>query len=174
MKKLVVLSVLLSVMALPAAAQRGFLDEPVVVPGLGGLGIGTSDAQELALDRQDLAAARQLFARYLGLSPEQMAQWDQLLATLRQTVAPLRTQIETLEGQLRQLLGSSNPDPAAVGSLVLQIKGLGDQVRAAHEAYVAGFEQMLTEEQRAKLRIVRRLSQYPQLIPSCRLLGLCR
>jgi Spy/CpxP family protein refolding chaperone len=170
MKKALVLAVVLAISTVPAMAQqhRGGAGGGQGAPAQGfawdGFGLGENDP----------GVARQALARYLELTPEQMAAWDELLATLRSTVAPLHTQIAALQEQLEQLLGEANPDPAAVGALVIQIKKLRDQVAAAHSAYVAGFEALLSPEQLAKLRLLRGFAEHPELGPACRLVGLCR
>lgn len=112
--------------------------------------------------------AREAVARFLELSPEQVAQWEALLATLRDTVAPLSQQLRSLEGQLAELLKQENPDPAAVGTLVIQIKGVKEAIGQAHREYVNGFEAMLNREQTAKLRFIRQAEKVQPLIPAFR------
>jgi len=176
MKRVTVLALVLAVLALPGMAQqhRGPAPQPGNGSGVPGFGLFGAAWEGFGFGELDFGAARQALARYLELSPEQMAAWDQLLATLRETVTPLRTQIAAFQDQLHELLGQSNPDPAAVGALVIQIKLLHDQISAARHNYMAGFEGLLTQEQLAKLRVLRAFAAHPGLIPACRLAGLCR
>lgn len=173
MKKIFVAAAMVLVLALPASAQRHGGGNPPAVPGTGGGNAGPEGMFGWAQD-ENPGKARQAIARFLQLTEEQMAQWEQLATTLRDTVAPLREQIAGLEGQLRELLSGANPDPAAVGALVIQIKGLREQVAAAHQAYVSGFEAMLSPEQLARYRVLVAFSQHPGLIPACHVVGLCR
>jgi Spy/CpxP family protein refolding chaperone len=116
--------------------------------------------------------AQEMVARYLELTPEQLEQWNQLLATLRQRVEPLRQQLVEAEGALQELLAQANPHPAAVGTLVLQIKQLRDAIAQAQEAYIQAFEALLTPEQLARLRLVRGAQRVMPLIPAFQALRL--
>ncbi len=109
---------------------------------------------------------------FLALTPDQIAQWDTLLATREQTVPPLRTQLQGIEDQLKALLAEPNPDPAAVGNLVLQAKGVRDQIKAAEGAYVDGFGAMLAADQQAKFAFLRRAEQARPVMPAFRLFAL--
>ncbi|GBC78852.1 hypothetical protein HRbin09_00061 [bacterium HR09] len=118
--------------------------------------------------------AREVVARFLELTPEQVTQWEALLTTLRDTVAPLQEQLRNLEGQLAELLKQDNPDPAAVGTLVIQIKGVKEAIGQAHRQYVNGFEGMFTGEQTAKLRLIRQAERVMPLIPAFKAVQLVR
>ncbi len=118
--------------------------------------------------------AREVVARFLELSPEQVAQWEGLLTTLRDTVAPLREQVRNLEGQLAELLEQENPDPAAVGAMVIQIKGVNEAIAQAHREYVNGFEAMLDREQTTKLRFIRQAERVMPVIPAFKAVQLVR
>jgi Spy/CpxP family protein refolding chaperone len=87
-------------------------------------------------------------------------------------VEPLRQQLVEAEGALQELLAQTNPDPAAVGTLVLQIKQLRDAIAQAQEAYIQGFEALLTPEQLARLRLVRGAQRVMPLIPAFQALRL--
>ena len=109
---------------------------------------------------------------FLALTPDQVAQWDALLAVRQQAVPPLRTQLQGIEEQLKTLLAQSNPDPAAVGTLVLQAHGVREQIRAAESAYVDGFNAMLATDQQAKFAFLHRAEKAVPLIPAFRLFAL--
>ncbi len=110
--------------------------------------------------------------QFLALTPDQVAQWDALIATREQTIPPLRDQLRAIEDQIKALLAQPNPDPAAVGALVIQASPIKGQSEAAKAAYVNGFEAMLTADQLAKLNFIRRAEKARPLIPAFRLSGL--
>lgn len=118
--------------------------------------------------------AREAVARFLELTPEQVTQWEALLSTLRNTVAPLQEQLRNLEGQLAELLKQENPDPAAVGALVLQLKEVREGIGQAHREYVNGFEAMLNREQTARLHFIRQAERVQPLIPAFKAVQLVR
>jgi Holliday junction resolvasome RuvABC endonuclease subunit len=45
-------------------------------------------------------------------------------------VQPLKEELEALNEQLRELLAQSSPDATAIGNLMIQIKGLQEQIKA--------------------------------------------
>jgi hypothetical protein len=111
-------------------------------------------------------------ARFLQLSVDQVMQWDVLLEQRKATVEPLRQTLADVETQLEQLLAEEAPDPATVGSLVIQAKDLKGQIADANHAYVEGFEAMLTVEQAGRLAFIRRAEAAQPLFPAFRLFGL--
>ncbi len=111
---------------------------------------------------------------FLALTPDQVAQWNVLIAVREQTIPPLREQLEAIEAQIKALLAQPNPDPAAVGALVIQAAPIRARIEAARAAYVDGFEAMLTGDQLAKLDFMRRAAKAAPLIPAFRLTGLLR
>lgn len=112
--------------------------------------------------------AREEVARFLELSPEQVTQWEGLISTLRDTAVPLREQLRELEEQLGELLRQENPEAAAVGPLVIQIKNVKETLGQAHREYVNGFEAMLNRQQTAKLQFIRQAERVQPLIPAFR------
>ncbi len=120
----------------------------------------------------DGARAREAVIKFLGLASDQVASWDALLAARKVAVEPLQEVLQATEKELQGLLQADNPDPAAVGKLVLKAKELREQIGAAHKAYVEGFEAMLTAEQKNKLAFLRRAERAAPLVPAFRLFGL--
>jgi len=123
-------------------------------------------------DPGDVPRPKEVVTRVLALTPEQVTEWEGMLDTLHATVEPLATQLRDVEEQLKTLLAEPNPDPTQVGTLVLQGKGLRDQIRDAREAYLDAFEAMLTVGQKGKLGFVRRADRIQPAIPAFRLFGL--
>ena len=71
-------------------------------------------------------------ARYLRLTEAQLTSARALADALRATVQPLYQSIEPLEENLRDLLDVASPNVTSVGTVVVQIDGIRDQVRDAH------------------------------------------
>ena len=136
-------------------------------------------AEEVALEVEvlDMGAAdhpraKAAIGEFLALTENQVAEWDALLAAREEAVAPLREQLLATEEQLRELLQSENPDPGAVGTLVLSGKTLREGIGATHRTYVEEFEAMLTNEQKGKLGAVRRAARLAPLVPAFGAFGL--
>jgi Spy/CpxP family protein refolding chaperone len=123
-------------------------------------------------DDPETPRAKQAVIRFLQLTEDQVAGWDALVEAREAKVAPLREQLKATEEDLRELLAGDNPDPAAVGALVIKGKELKEQIGAAHKEYVDGFEAMLTPEQGNRLTALRRAAHLEPLFPAFRLYGL--
>ncbi len=126
----------------------------------------------VAQERPVVDRAEREVAAFLGLEESQVTAWEGLLETRGAAVKALQEEMDPLEEQLAALLGQTSPDPAAVGALVIQVKGLKEEIRAANDAYQDGFEALLTEEQAGKLGVVRRAARLEPIVPAFRLLGL--
>lgn len=87
-------------------------------------------------------------ARYLKLTPAQIETQKQLLQTLQAEVKPLHESLKPLHEQLRTQLDGT--DACAIGNTMLQIEGVRDQIRAAHQDFDEAFSAILTPEQLAK------------------------
>ena len=120
----------------------------------------------------DGSRAREVVIQFLGLTAEQVTAWDALLETRKAAVEPLREELQAVEEQLRELLLSEAPDPATVGTLVLQAQALREQIVAANQAYLDAFEALLTTEQATRLTLLRRAERAQPLFPAFRLFGL--
>ena len=149
-------------LAVPALAQQG------------GGGAVRAELRMAGAQAGDLdgSRAREVVVRFLGLTAEQVTAWDALLETRKAAVEPLRTELQATEKELAELLATENPDATAVGTLVLKAKALREQIAAANEAYVDGFEALLTDEQKGKLAFLRRAERAQELFPAFRLFGL--
>jgi Spy/CpxP family protein refolding chaperone len=89
-------------------------------------------------------------ARYLKLTPAQVVTLKELTQDLHDTTKSLHQQVQPLEEQLRSQLEPASPDACAVGTTVVQINGLRDQIRNAREDFDEAFSAILTPEQLAK------------------------
>lgn len=111
-------------------------------------------------------------ARFLQLTPEQVEQWKGLLQVQEDALTPLREELRATEEQLGELLRGENPDPAAIGTLVLQGKAIKEEMGEAHRAYLDGFAALLTPEQTQRLEGIRRAARLEPLFPAFRMFGL--
>ena len=89
-----------------------------------------------------------VLAEYLALTASQKDSWETIQSNLRTTLDSFRDQQHTLHEQLETALEGT--DAAAVGNLMLQIRAIGDQIKAAHDAAHAQFAALLTAEQKVK------------------------
>ncbi len=116
--------------------------------------------------------SHEAIVNFLQMTPDQVSQWDALIADRETVVTPLRDQLDAVKQQLAELLSGPDPDPTEVGNLTIQAHDLGQQIRAANQTYIDGFEGMLNEEQTGKLGLVRHADQVRPLLPAFRLFGL--
>lgn len=139
-----------------------------------GLGLAGLAAPALAQEPgpPDLPRAKQAVARYLQLTPDQVTAWDGLLAARAAALEPLRLELRDTEEALRDLLAEENPDPFAVGELVLAGKELREQIGQVNRDYARAFDALLQPEQKARLGALRRAELLEPLFPAFRLLGL--
>ena len=87
-------------------------------------------------------------AEYLGLTADQKAAWQTNQQELRTAAQALHEQQRALHDALQTALESG--DATAVGTIMLQIRAIGDQLKAARDAAEAKFEALLTSEQISK------------------------
>jgi Spy/CpxP family protein refolding chaperone len=102
---------------------------------------------------------------YLGLSDQQVTELRQLRKSEFQAVRPMFQDMRTKAMALRNLLKTSNPDPAAVGQATLALKTEREQIAAATANYRNQAVQKLTPDQQAKLQA---LAQARKLAPDFR------
>ena len=95
-----------------------------------------------------------IVAGFLGFTDAQGARFGQLLGALQASVGPLQQQMMVQQKALESALIADQPDPAAVGKLVLQIRALQKQVGQAFQSYHESFLAMLTQDQMEKTQAV--------------------
>lgn len=91
-----------------------------------------------------------ILKQVLELTDAQIEATARLLETRQAAVAPVAAELQALEPQLAALLESGS-DPAAVGEVILTIRGLQQQIAQHQHAFAAGFRELLTERQRERL-----------------------
>ena len=106
-----------------------------------------------------------IMAGFLGFSDTQAARFGQLLQGLQSTVGPLQQQMMAQQKALDTVLSADQPDPAAVGKLVLTVRALQKQIGQAFQSYHEGFLALLTQEQKEKTQAVIGAAQ---LLPAVR------
>lgn len=116
--------------------------------------------------------AVQVVANTLQLDEQQIEQWSAIRAATAEAVEPLAAEIEVLQEQLDELLASDNPDPGAVGELILALRNLRQQVVGIGQAAIGEFEALLSEEQAQRLNAVRRAARLQRVLPAFRVFHL--
>jgi Spy/CpxP family protein refolding chaperone len=96
-------------------------------------------------------------AEYLALTADQKAAWETIQNETRDSMRALHEQERTLAQQLE-----SATDAAAIGNLVLQLRGIATQMHAAREAADATFAATLTAEQQVKFAAFQAASEFLQ------------
>lgn len=94
-------------------------------------------------------------ARLLDLSEGQKQQIAALAETLRATTEPLREQLRANQQQLEAAVAAN--DAQRAGELLIAARALRVQIDAARDAFEAGFEALLTSEQRVKWAVYREI-----------------
>jgi len=166
MKRLIAVLVVGGLAVAPAFAD-GILQPRIIEPELAVTAMEAGDQ-----GAPDFPRAERVITEFLGLDEDQVAEWQALWEAREEAVAPLREQLRATEEQLRELLLGEDPDPGAVGALVLAGKALREGIAAAHQEYLMGFDALLTPEQKGKLGAVRRASRLVPILPAFGVFGL--
>jgi hypothetical protein len=95
----------------------------------------------------------------LGLSDGQISQLVQLRKDEVQALQPIRPQVQEAAKALRDAMAAANPDPAAVGKLILQLRGLREQVQQTNKSYHDRALALLDDAQKTKLANVQQALQ---------------
>ena len=102
----------------------------------------------------------------LDLTDQQLQQLGDLRQAHQQNIRDIRSKSGDLGQKLRQLLQSANPDPAQLGSLLLQQKAIRQQIQDANTAYRNSALNLLTATQKQKVaQIQEALKLAPQAGP---------
>lgn len=89
--------------------------------------------------------AGKALAVYLGLTAEQQASWESIQRETREAGRALHEQERSLAEQLE----AAN-DPNTIGAIVLQLRSINTQLKAAHDAAQAQFAATLNADQQTK------------------------
>jgi len=113
-----------------------------------------------------------VLARFLQLTEPQVANVRTLLDARKDIVEALMKQIPEKEKELQELLNSASPDPAAVGRAAIAIHDLRRQVDEARKGFAAGFEALLTAEQKTRVTTARQAARLQPVVGALRELGI--
>lgn len=109
------------------------------------------------MDRHDgpLPPNGDALVSYLNLTADQKTTWTTARQAFETTVAPLHDKIESAQDQLRQLMDAKSTDAAAIGTLMIAIRDVHDQIKAQHDALDTKLESVLTADQKTRFAAFR-------------------
>jgi hypothetical protein len=143
--------------------------EPVIsLPALSKLSIGHLPEQMQTTTNAangDAPSPIQVVAQFLELRPDQVQEVGQLLQARQAAVVPMFLSIQQRVQQLEALLNSGG-SPAGVGTLVIQIHTLHQQVAQLQQDFLSKFISLLEPEQQQRLEAVRIAGQLQPILPA--------
>ena len=146
MKKMLIAAIALCVVA-PLAAQE--MEPPPIVE-----------------------AAHNRVAGFLQLTDEQISDWDVLYQIHRDAEQPLKDDIAAVQAEIEALFEAGEPDPAALGELMIERRYLGEALLEVHIVYHEAFVALLDESQVRRLRFIARADDVQKIIPAFKLFEL--
>lgn len=111
-------------------------------------------------------------ASFLELTPGQVEQMGALLTQALPILETLGQQSAEVQQQLDLLLSQTNPDPAQIGKLVVQIHALQLEAAQVVEGFHNAFAGLLTQDQKQKLEGITVASQLQPVVGAFRALYL--
>jgi LTXXQ motif family protein len=111
-------------------------------------------------------------ASFLGLTPAQVEQMGALLTQVLPTLETLGQQSAEVQQQLDLLLSQTNPEPAQIGKLVVQLHVLQLEAAQVVEGFHNAFAGLLTQDQKQKLEEVTVASRLQPVVGAFRALYL--
>jgi Spy/CpxP family protein refolding chaperone len=147
----IAMAFLLVSLAIPASAQRSS-DSTAAHHGMGMHMWGMASDQQI--DR-----ALVTLQDKLNLSPAQLTNIRNLAQSRRTTFQSIREQARPKFEQLQALLKQPNPDPAAVGSVVLQLKQIHERARGTQKDLEARLMNILNPAQQQTVNTLRDQAQ---------------
>jgi hypothetical protein len=103
-------------------------------------------------------------ASFLELSPVQVEQMGALLSQVLPVLQTMGQQSAEVQHQLDVLLSQTNPDPAQIGKLVVQLHVLQQQAAQVIESFHNAFAGLLSQDQKQKLEVVTVASQLQPIV----------
>jgi Spy/CpxP family protein refolding chaperone len=88
----------------------------------------------------------------LGLSDQQIGQLTALRKEERQALQPARQEMQQAQKALRDAEAAGTPDPAAIGKLTLQLRGLRQQAQQTNQTYRDRALGLLDDAQKTKVQ----------------------
>jgi hypothetical protein len=117
-------------------------------------------------------AAHNRVAAFLQLTDEQIAAWDVIYQIHREAEQPLQDKVAAIQPEIDALFETGDPDPAALGELVIERHALGEALFDVHLAYHEDFLALLDEPQVKRLKFIARADDVQQIIPAFKLFEL--
>lgn len=99
----------------------------------------------------------QRLAEFLALTDAQIEQAKALRQTLQTTVEPLRDQLRANREAIEAAIAAN--DSAKAGELVIAGHNIGQQIKAAADAFESSFSALLNADQKAKWDTLKQLRQ---------------
>ncbi len=96
---------------------------------------------------------------FLGLSDQQIQELTALRKEQQSILAPVRTQIQEKAAALAEARKATNPDPAAIGQLVLDMQRLRERVQNVNREYHEKALALLDATQREKLAALEQVTR---------------
>jgi hypothetical protein len=107
----------------------------------------------------------QVVAAFLQLTPGQVGELEQLVQARQAAITPLLTAAQTLTQQLAILL-NSNGNPAQIGTALIQIHTLQQQIGQVQQAFLTQFVSTLAPDQVQRLQAVQIAAQLQPILPA--------
>ncbi len=106
----------------------------------------------------DEASPVRVLKAALNLTEEQITGLRGMLEARSAATAATKEQIRLLEEQLQEILQSEEPDPLEVGELVLETRLLRGEFGQHQEEFRVAFRDLLTVEQKERIRHIHRIA----------------
>ncbi|GJM08542.1 MAG: hypothetical protein DHS20C11_08180 [Lysobacteraceae bacterium] len=87
----------------------------------------------------------------LGLTDKQVEDTAALMQERQAAIAPLAEELKAAKQELNEATNSDDPDPLQIGTLVLDVQSLQQDIAGTKADYDAQFEALLTDEQLTRL-----------------------
>ena len=117
-------------------------------------------------------AAHNGVVAYLHLSDEQIVDWNEIYRIHRDAEQPIKEDIRAVQEEIEALFEGGDPDPTALGNLMIERRELGEDLIEVHVIYHEAFVALLDETQFRRLRFIARADDVQRLIPAFKLFEL--
>lgn len=108
----------------------------------------------------------------LQLSEDQVQALVQMVQTREAAVRPIAEAVQKDRQALETLLATADPDPTAVGALILKIRAGERQASDAVQKATLEFAATLTPEQNERLQFLTQVSNVAPVLPAFKAVGL--
>jgi hypothetical protein len=147
---------------------------PTPVPSLSKLNVSSTLAKmqtTAAEGNPDAPAPVQIVGQFLQLTSAQQPIFGELLQARQTAVTPLFQGIAQREQQI-ELLVESGGNPAQIGTLMLQIYALQQQIVQIQQEFLANLANLLDPDQQQRLAAVSLAAQLQPVVPAFEVLQL--